>query len=309
VPSLKAEFGHPDVAITLTCLSYYYGGLSQAQVLQCLERLFKLDDPTHEYDQWVDIATDDVPVEIQRLSGINMNDTELLEKLVVPTFEMNYVVINFFLTQIVFPREAKEFPHKLGTSAWDLAERKTMVTTGFSGTRDSRFLLPTSIKQVDLAEQRGTDALVLSYLLQPENTYHASNDRLTDQDYLQIIVDQEEDIRVLLDVGAQILSMRNEEVAQQWLRMRHDIDAVSAAVFFTDADELVVLSRDGTVELLRSSPYVDQLDKCIIYLDDAHTRGTDLKLPTNTRAALTLGQKVTKDRLVQGKSLKMYLYT
>jgi hypothetical protein len=42
------------------------------------------------------------------------------------------------------------------------------------------------------------------------------------------------------------------------------------------------------------------VDKCIVYLDDAHTRGTDLKLPRDTRAAVTLGPKVTKDRLVQG---------
>ncbi|KAI9441026.1 hypothetical protein H4582DRAFT_1516312 [Lactarius indigo] len=36
VPSLRAEFGHPDVAIALTCLSYYYGGLTKPQVLQVL---------------------------------------------------------------------------------------------------------------------------------------------------------------------------------------------------------------------------------------------------------------------------------
>ena len=58
---------------------------------------------------------------------------------------------------------------KLGTSAWDLAEKKTNVITGFSGTRDNRFLLPTSIAQHDIKELQGTDALVLSYLLQVEN--------------------------------------------------------------------------------------------------------------------------------------------
>ena len=32
VPAERAEFGHPDVAIILTCLSYYYGGLGEKQL-------------------------------------------------------------------------------------------------------------------------------------------------------------------------------------------------------------------------------------------------------------------------------------
>lgn len=50
VPSVKADFGHPDVAIILTCLSYYYGGLTEAQLDLCFELLFKLDNPTQEYE-------------------------------------------------------------------------------------------------------------------------------------------------------------------------------------------------------------------------------------------------------------------
>ena len=42
-----------------------------------------------------------------------------------------------------------------------------------------------------------------------------------------------------------------------------------------------------------------QLDVCIVYLDESHTRGTDLKLPRNYRAVVTLGAQLTKDRLTQ----------
>ena len=31
-PSARAEFSHPDTAIVLTCLSYYYGGLDDKQI-------------------------------------------------------------------------------------------------------------------------------------------------------------------------------------------------------------------------------------------------------------------------------------
>lgn len=36
--------------------------------------------------------------------------------------------------------------------------------------------------------------------------------------------------------------------------------------------------------------------------DEAHTQGTDLKMPSNYRAIVTLGPDLTKDRLAQGKS-------
>ena len=62
----------------------------------------------------------------------------------------------------------------------------------------------------------------------------------------------------------------------------------------------MVLTKDGNCRSLTSSPLAQQLGRCVVYLDDAHTRGTDLKFPTGSRAAVTLGPKVTKDRLVQG---------
>ena len=42
------------------------------------------------------------------------------------------------------------------------------------------------------------------------------------------------------------------------------------------------------------------MDQCLVYFDEAYTRGTDLKLSTKYRAAVILGPNLTKDRLVQG---------
>jgi len=96
-----------------------------------------------------------------------------------------------------------------------------------------------------------------------------------------------------------MLEMTNKQLVEHWLLLRKDI---AAGVFFDDADKLSVLS-DGVVEPFYSSPFSQRLHECIIYLDDAHTRGTDIKLPLNFRAMVTLGPKVTKDRLVQGMLL------
>src|SRR6266404_2244341 len=116
--------------------------------------------------------------------------------------------------------------------------------------------------------------------------------------FLRRLNGYEPEIRVLLDVGAQMLELWNKELARHWLSLKPHI---SAAVFFNESDDLTVLTQ--TIEPFISSPFSRKLDECIVYLGDAHTRGTDLKLPKGTRATVTLGPKVTKDRLLQGESL------
>ena len=173
---------------------------------------------------------------------------------------------------------------------------------GFSGTNDGQYLLPLHITQRDPDHQRGTNAKVLSYLLQPENKHYMcmaqeTGERRATCEFLKILVTQKPQIRVLLDVGAQMLDLQNCELAKAWLAVSTN---TSAAIYFNEDDELMVLTRDGSTHLLISSPFAQQLDQCVVYLDDAHTRGTDIKFPTGFRAAVTLGPMVTKDRLTQG---------
>ena len=158
-----------------------------------------------------------------------------------------------------------------------------------------------SISQRDLDHQKGTNARVLAYLLQPENGSYMvareSDERWTSHAFLQLVATQQPEIRVLLDVGSQILDLSNHQVATAWLDISHD---TAGAIYFNENDELMVLTRNGTTQPMLSSPLAQQLDRCVVYLDHGHTRGTDLKLPIRSRAAVTLGPKVTKDALVQG---------
>lgn len=305
VPTLRADFGHPDVAIALTCLSYYYGGLVDDRLMLSFQLLLKLDNPALEYEKWVRVSdqTGQVPPSLKDITGINIEDQEQYKKDLIPLFSKNYAVIDFYLSNIVFPRESKQFSKRLATSAWDLAEKKTGVTTGFSGTNDNRYLLPTGIDQRDLVNQGGTNAKVLGFLLRPENDHyfclHREDSSLSSKDILKHVVKQVPSVRVLLDVGAQMLDLQSPQIAEEWILLTSDIEAV---VFFNNKDQLVVMSRVGCghVEPLESSQFNQKLDVCGIYLDDAHTRGTDLNLPKHFRAAVTLGPRVTKDRLVQG---------
>jgi hypothetical protein len=270
-------------------------------VLSCFDLLAKVDNPEMEYDHWVELGQD-LPEELRHLNCVNTDDNAQVDEFLVPLFSKNKRVVDFYLSQVVFPRAAREFPSKLPTSAWDLVKHRKGSTTGFSGTNDNRYLLPTSIAQKDPDFVLGTNALVLRYLLLPENDHYectegGNGERESATAFLERLVKTDPEIRVLLDVGAQMLELQNEALALHWLSLRPD---VSAAIFFNDSDHLTVVTPDGTIEPFISSHFNRQLDKCVVYLDEAHTRGTDLKLPKGMRAAVTLGPKVTKDRLVQG---------
>ena len=304
-PTSRSEFSHPDVVIVLTSLSYYYGGLQNDDMFLTFNHLLKSDHADIEYQAWVKDAPR-LPSAFRQLVGINLKDHQCIEQL-FPPLRYAKSTADYFLTHIVFPKEMKEFPHKLSASGWDIGQVKSHPTTGFSGTNDSRKTLPLAVEHLDLEEQNHTNALVLECLLQPENSvalmprkHSASSDA---ELLLAMVTKMEPPVQVVLDVGAQILELSNLCVATEWLKMTPDLDQVQAVVFFDDYDELSVLDRDDRIEPLQTSSYAKQLDVCLVYLDEAHTRGTDLRLPEYYRAAVTLGANLTKDKLVQGKFL------
>ncbi|KAG9568088.1 hypothetical protein KCU71_g3382, partial [Aureobasidium melanogenum] len=176
-----------------------------------------------------------------------------------------------------------------------------LLTTGFSGTNDSRVTLPYSIEQKDLDELEHTNAMVLNLLLRPENQKYihgsgACGKRLSITELLTLISQQQPVINVLIDVGAQVLEATNIELVRQWLKYRPD---AKAAVYFDSQDEPVVLDRNGVAIPLRISPLFGKLNSCLIYMDEMHTRGIDLAIPVGAHAAVTLGPRLVKDRLTQ----------
>ena len=244
-------------------------------------------------------------------------------------------VINYFLDHHVFPRHSRVFERKLVSSGWDIATQvssagedsladskenippisnnitstgaSTSLTVGFSGTNDNKTLLPLNVLQDDLPGLVHTNAEVLTYLLQPRNRRYVpacrlDGKRLTEGDFLHQLHNHR--IRMLLDAGAQILEMDNMSLAQAWLEIDHEAEA---AVFFGEDDRARVLYKDGKSQPLAVSPFLDNLGACVVYLDEAHTRGVDLKMPANAVAALTLGIQQTKDHTVQGRLPELFL--
>lgn len=239
-------------------------------------------------------------------------------------------VVNYFLNHHVFPRHSRVFERKLVSSGWDIAtqassagdklltssinkanvgldDQATSLTVGFSGTNDNRTLLPLNVVQDDLPGLAHTNADVLTYLLQPRNRRYVAastiyGKRLSERAFLHQVHDNH--IRMLIDAGAQILEMDNKSLAQTWLEVDYEAEA---AVFFGEDDRARVLYRDGKTLPLAGSPFLNNLGACVVYLDEAHTRGVDLKMPANAVAALTLGIQQTKDHTVQGSSQSFFL--
>lgn len=312
-PAPRSEFSHPDIVIVLTCLSYYYAGLRDCEVFEVLKHLSTAVGGAQEYAACIGSAPDGaIPAAFHQLSAIDLQDTHQCTNDIFPHLCYLKRVIDYYLSEIVFPREMVAFPHKLSESPWSLVETKLHPTTGFSGTNDAKYLLPLAIESLDGPEQRGTSALVLS-LLRPENyvedivTALAPDDERPKplsppQQLLDSIVHSKTEIRVLIDEGAQITELENEEVARLWLEMipRQDHMARIKAVIFFNDDEILVLERDGTAGPFLASPYTTNMEAYLVFLDEVHTRGTDLSLPKDFRAAVTLGPRLTKDRLAQG---------
>jgi hypothetical protein len=311
-PSDQAEWGHPDVAILFTCLAFYYDGLNVSQLRQTLEHVLKSDDPSQVYDRFSQDSS--LPDSLREWNAINVDDEAQLKE-IWQHIRYNVVLIDYFLNSFVFPRHAKQFQMKLQASGWDIPltfssnlsnrddstnKLSKSLTTGFSGTNDWKRMLPLTINQCDLLGLAHTNAEVLTYLLQPRNRRYvlvagSRGRHISEIELLQKITNLK--IRVLIDAGAQVLEMTNHALAKVWLEIYHE---APAAVFFDDKNRPFVLYRQGHLIPLLASPFADDLGECLVYLDEAHTRGTDLKFPADACGALTLGLGQTKDHTVQG---------
>lgn len=305
VPSEQAEFGHPDVAIIFTCLSFYYTGLDIFQFKKGLGRVLKSDDPASEYDRWT-AGCSSLPVALTHWNFINSDDSGQVEEL-WKHLQLSRSVLDHYLNTFVFPLHSKQFAVKLQSSGWDLpifspdCKALDARTTGFSGTNDNRRMLPLTIRQDDLPSLKHTSAEVLMCLLQGRNrnciVATSAGARLTEEQLLEHL--RRAGIRLLIDAGAYILELDNPSLVKKWLAI--DTKAQAGVYFDAKDGRAWVQYWDGKDPLpLLATPFAENLSECLVYLDEAHTRGTDLKLPPRARGALTLALGQTKDHTVQG---------
>lgn len=253
------------------------------QLKRVFEILENTPDAASTYEKWIEkISTIDPSIQTYR--GVNLDDKRQREELLFPLFRFNMHVIDFYCNMI-FSQELKIFEQKLMCTAWDLgSDHYTHQVTGFSGTNDTKNILPLTIGQNDLKELEETNENMRKVLLHPRNApYKKLPANVSGKDILKKLAKL--NIPVLLDSGALMLELNNQQVAIEWLKQAHKYEA---AIYFNDNDTLQTIDRNGVVTAFDYSVYKGNLDKCLVYLDDAHTRGTDLKFPAGWKACVTL---------------------
>lgn len=164
----------------------------------------------------------------------------------------------------------------------------------------SHFILQTFLKMILKNWKEQTDNY-WNLLKAENNNCHIilSDTNLTvSENIITLLVAQ--DIHILIDVGALVIDLNNKEFAKTLLEHVGSVCNFDGVVYFnSQSGIMMVLLKDGTNISLDSSHYASNLQRCLMYLDKYHTRGTDLRIPYGCREALALGADLPKDRLFQ----------
>jgi hypothetical protein len=180
VPSDRSEFSHPDVSIIFTLLAYYHEGLTKDQFKECIATILKFGIPAQKYfySLWYQPISDEIEKEeklridnVIKIDLTNQSQIDLLyEKLKYST-----EVVNFWLNFHVFTTDTAQYPKRISSSAFDLAEGSH--TVGFSGTKDNHRLLPLQVKQFepDIPSLIGTNGKMLDLILKKTVSFEVLN--------------------------------------------------------------------------------------------------------------------------------------
>lgn len=309
LPSENSEFSHPDIMIGFTILSYLYRGLDMTQVKNGLIKL--KSDPKENVDnvlkqlveenkQWIE---EQIKKENEKfpdwLNSFKTFDLENENRIKKAHFYLsrNFTLIQYYLTNFTFPNDTKYYEKKLTGNAHSLAgEGKT---NGFSGTDDRNDTMPESVVSKRLASQVGTNGKMLHILSRKVNQKYETNEAISTKHFLDQVckyVQYNKDCYIFIDSGAMITEMSNLDVSKYLIK---NIDKrFDGIVYFSDKTNKIMVILKNEESLPLSACHIDN-KKLFVYLDEVHTRGTDLKLPLTANGIVTLGKSMNKDKLMQ----------
>jgi hypothetical protein len=296
------------MAIIYTCLSYYQEGLELAQFKDTLVRLQSLGRTAQGaiFREWVSSVRQDVdPADFLTFDDILKVDVDnsvqlsLMHRYLFRSME----VISFWMNNFVFPDSTNQSPFKRVTSAWNLVDSGQAI--GFSGTDDTRFLLPLHIKQVPQSDPklRSTNGEMIDRVIQCTKRIIL----LDDGDgsgrgpLWKGIVDQCISLKIsaLIDVAGLMAGSANEEVAQYMADELSDTSLRGIVYFNVRAHSWFVYELENVRHFSLKDSSLTAVE-CFVYFDQSRCRGADLKLHLNACALVTLEPKLRKDKFLQG---------
>ncbi|KAI9096946.1 hypothetical protein DFS34DRAFT_621986 [Phlyctochytrium arcticum] len=310
VPSERSEFNHPDVSIMLTTLAYYYDGLSKENVRSALKSCLGMGLPAQQryYTDWIQpIKADLTQNELEMIGDVGRIDLSnaVQFQLLYRKLHRSTELINFWLKVLVLRRDTAQFPQRIGATSWNIADGSHAI--GFSGTNDNHRLLPLQVRQHEPAIDsiQGTNGRMVQLLI--DHTLETCTLPTQHEPIIWkslLIFALQGKYSALIDTGSLLAGASNEDAARFLISKTEDFDMKFKGVFYFDSNfagggNWMVLDRSTKQVMSRErSPIRD--DAAFILFDDARTRGADMKMQYNAVALLTLGPKMTKDRLMQG---------
>lgn len=202
------------------------------------------------------------------------------------------------MSSFIFPNNTEYYEKKLSGNAHTLAGEGQ--TKGFYGTDDRNDTMPESIVPKRLSSQEGTNGKMLHILSRKINsTYQSKIEIFGTASLLDQVCEyakENKDCYILIDAVATITEMSNFDVSKYLIKK---IDKrFDEIVYFSDKNNRIMVILRNNESLPLPTCHIDN-KKLFVYLDEVHTRGTDLKLPLTAHGIVTLGKNMTKDKLMQ----------
>eukprot|EP00466_Bigelowiella_natans_P015194 jgi/Bigna1/85176/estExt_fgenesh1_pg.C_20373 len=325
VPSRAAEFAHPEIQIGLSVLAYRYEGLRRRDVRavaqQLKEKLATEQGPYVQrasrikFQEWLQLARDqrerakeqkkkkiaaidddDEGYEVLPLELFQYQDDKQLEVLyrAITTLPDS---VGYFLREQVFDRVMRHQATKLRASGADLGSDVIFgLRLGFSGTPSD--LLPKELRPCHY--EPGSEAKILRVLTDPHvvTSKYIQGNWSVETLLLEVASPgRPTPYRALIDTGALITGMTNEQVAR--FLLKNGLLGVDACVYLDESDRKVVVDRTGGRPVPLSRCGVSP-ERYFTFYDQVHTTGMDIKQALDAKAAVTLGKDMTFRDYKQG---------
>ena len=295
VPSRSSEFAHADIAIGLTILAYRHHGLRTDDVrdlVRQLKRNFRREKGMRDrrpsfvrFEGWCKDNSSTLPLDLFRYQ----DRTQILT--LGKCIGQNLDAISYFLSILVFPRTMRFHREKISGSGHELVY---MFSTcmGFSGT-------PSTIIPSDLGHcmfEPGSEGRILDTICRVSSVIDL-NEEWNSESLLRHVAKSKEKYRALIDTGALITELSNEQVARKLLDL--GLEWCDGVIFLDEFDRKRILVRE-TNRIMDANQCGVPLERRFVFYDQIHTTGMDIKHTVRATAVITLGKDMVLRDFTQG---------
>eukprot|EP00727_Mastigamoeba_balamuthi_P011709 m51a1_g7160 hypothetical protein (1208) ;mRNA; r:18010-25914 len=305
VPNPSSEFADISVIAGFTIISYLVDGLSPEDVQTLVKSMSSVADrelgnPDDRPSARLFVSWQQGARQVYTLRSASSPGFPHLASL-HQSLRRNAASIEYFLDKVVFPQDLRHVNQRISATGHDLAGgMMSSGRFGFTGTLSIRF--PSTLA---IMREEKTEGWLFAGILKPRNVriclegvpeqWSIRRDALGFLRRVVLAQGGGPEYRALIDAGALVLGMSNRAVAAQLLAMLAGA-GTQGVVFIDESNSARVLCQyvaGGPVAELPLSSCGIPLPRRFVYFDHMHTRGTDIALDPNCRAAITVNDQMS----------------